>query len=73
MGSGMKNFCVEVEGLMNMDVNELWPNGDAPKNPTAADVVKVVEENGSLYRFVQDWGVLDVLEVSVEGETVDLR
>lgn len=62
-------FTITVEGDYELTVNEIWPDGDAPENPTAEDVKEQLESQGPKYRVLDDWGISDY-DVSVEGVKV---
>jgi hypothetical protein len=50
---------IDIEGCYTFDEKDIWPDGDAPKNWTAEDVKKVVND----YR--SDFFVLSELDVSI--------
>lgn len=52
----------------HLSIDEVWPDGDAPPNPTAEDVAEVMRRHGGFHRVLLDWGLLDRLEV--DGVTV---
>lgn len=47
------HICVHDEFMF--DVGALWPDGDAPENPTVGDVVKLINDSGGSKRFVDEW------------------
>lgn len=52
---------------VTLSVDEVWPNGDAPENPTAQDVVNAMRESGGYPGAVMtDWG-LSPSEIEVFG------
>lgn len=52
---------------VTLDIDQIWPDGDAPENPTAADVVKQMQEStGSVYRVLSEWA-LEPNEITVHG------
>jgi hypothetical protein len=59
-------FTITVgdEGVLTVD--EIWPDGDAPENPTVDDVIAVVRKSGSGRTFASDWGFS--LHVEVNGK-----
>lgn len=46
-----------------LTVAEVWPDGDAPENPTGEDVANVMRKHGGFHGVVSDWSLLDSLEV----------
>ena len=63
-----KTFLVSFSGSTAMTVDEVWPDGDAPDEPTAADVVAVMRTCGPPIRMVDEWSLADYLEVWVDAE-----
>lgn len=53
------NFYLTVEADASFSIDEIWPDGDAPENPTIEDVIKKFTENGSVspMRAAIDWGM----------------
>lgn len=65
----MKTFTIRIEGQHLLTVDEIWPDGDAPENPTVSDVVARIKKScAGAYDLVYDWN-LDV-DVEVDGEPV---
>jgi hypothetical protein len=52
----------EVGDEQILTVEEIWPDGDAPENPTLADVLEVVRKHGR-WAIARDWGFEDHVEV----------
>jgi hypothetical protein len=64
----MKKFRIMIECDVELTVAQLWPDGDAPENPTDDDVLELIEECGGVERVLGDWNLdesltLDVREV----------
>jgi hypothetical protein len=60
-------FYFEWGGAADLDVDEIWPDGDAPENPTVADVMAQIQKSGSTPRSVaRDWN-LEIEEIEVSG------
>ena len=36
-------------------IGELWPDGDAPENPTTQDVLDLIKKDGGPNRIISDW------------------
>lgn len=64
---GERTFNVHIESDMALTVNEIWPDGDAPFNPTTEDVVRVMEAAGSKRSVLRDWELLQDVTVDVDG------
>jgi len=62
----MENFTVHLEGpSFELELDEIWPDGDAPEDPTAEDVVEVMRDYGS--SLIRDWSLDDGLEIYING------
>ena len=66
----MKKFSISYTIDVILDASEIWPDKDGPSDPTAADVLEVIEQCGGIRRVISDWdldpngdGHLDVYEV----------
>ena len=64
-------FFVSIEGNFGLTIEELWPNGDAPENPTREDVMKLLREQwpypeNAASGLMREWN-LEPLEVRVDG------
>lgn len=64
----MASWTFTLEGAHDLTVEEIWPDGDAPENPTLADVIAVVQKhgNGGPLRLARDWNLAFTL--CVDGE-----
>lgn len=58
-------FQIIIEGDAELTIKELWPDDDAPENPTAEDVRALMESSGRRDRVLRDWMLLDDLDVTV--------
>lgn len=63
-----KRFELTITVDVVLTTDEVWPDGDAPDNPTADDVRRVFMEGHSILHTARDWGldddaVIDVYEV----------
>lgn len=59
----MKKFFISIRMDDVLGIDQLWPDGDAPENPTAEDVLDLIEECGGAEMIIRDWNL--PLEVSV--------
>jgi len=60
-----KRFTICIDASFDLDIDEIWPDGDAPENPTAADVVKLIEQCGNISNFINEWNLETAFSVSV--------
>jgi hypothetical protein len=59
-------FLIDVTtGTMELSVADIWPDGGAPEDPTAADVVATMREYGTVKRVVDEWWLDGDLTISV--------
>lgn len=65
-------FYFEWGGSDSLSVAEIWPDGDAPENPTIEDVLAEVRKAGSLRRLAQEWN-LDIQGLDINGRDSGLR
>ena len=68
----MKRFRITYTVDVSLNADELWTNGDAPENPTAADARDLIQKSGGIYRVLDDWNLrecalCDVTEAQEEG------
>lgn len=67
-----RGFHLEWGGEAYLTLDEIWPDGNAPENPTREDVIAVMQRSGSLGRLLQDWN-LEVEGVDVDGRDSGMR
>jgi hypothetical protein len=61
----VKSFCLSYEVHVTLTVDQIWPNGDAPSNPTALDVEAVIEQDGGWCAILSRWNLDEEAETSV--------
>lgn len=67
-GESKKYFNFDFNGHAVLSVDEIWPDGDAPENPTAEDVQKMIEGMYfSMGGFLSDWNLDDVISLNITG------
>lgn len=60
------DISITLMADVTLSIEDVWPDEeDRPENPTAADVVKLLEQ-GSKFRTLSDWCLLDDLDVYVD-------
>lgn len=66
-----KTFHITLTGDHELSISDIWPDGDAPENPTVADVVAVMRQYGyEAARLALDWNL--ELDLEIDGERVKL-
>jgi len=63
----MKKFRISIDLDVVLDENAIWPDGDRPENPTAADVLKVLDQ-GDMGEILSSWN----LEIDAEWVVVEV-
>jgi hypothetical protein len=61
----MKTFRITLELDETFTLEQLWPDGDAPENPTTADVYALIADCGGAHHIIRDWSLEDHLDVHV--------
>jgi hypothetical protein len=64
----VKQFDIDILVTYRISADEVWPDGDAPPNPTAQDVIEVINNNGGPVQIITDWNLdadLNVNEVAI--------
>lgn len=56
---------VTITAVNEMFISDVWPDRDAPAAPTAADVLALLSEGGRTRRNIDDWALLQDLEVEI--------
>jgi len=61
-----KTFNIYLEGpSLEFAIDDIWPDGDAPENPTEEDVADAMRNYG--FNLIRDWNLDDGLEVWING------
>lgn len=55
-------------GDITLAVEDVWPDGNAPANPTAQDVADVIDSCGGASCVVREWNLLDGISIVGNGE-----
>ena len=58
-----KMFIFGWTGFHALGVSEIWPDGDAPENPTVDDVIEVIRTCGGVSDVLRNWNLPPQLEV----------
>ena len=63
----MTTFHIEWGGSADLTIEEIWPDGDAPENPTTADVIAAMRKTSDLpERICRDWN-LPIEDIEITG------
>jgi hypothetical protein len=58
MSKPQKSFTICIEAEVQMSIEDIWPDDDAPENPTAKDVIQAMQDDCiSIGRLVEDWNI----------------
>lgn len=52
----MKSFTIEINMSESLKVDQIWPDGNAPENPTVEDVKALFFKDRDVHRTCEDWG-----------------
>ena len=64
----MTVFHLSIEGRFALGVDEIWPDGDAPADPTPLDVARAMERSGTMRSVLREWGFLDDITIDVTAK-----
>lgn len=69
-----KQFNVSVESdTWAMKVSQIWPDGDAPENPTPADVAEQMGKDGSVAQIILEWALTPHIVIEERGVVAVVR
>lgn len=60
-----KTFHFSIECDVSLDVSDIWPNKNAPDDPTLADVLEAIRKAGGAAQIIRDWSLADDLCLTV--------
>ena len=63
-----KMFHFEIRYDVSFSVDEIWPDGDAPEDPTLDDVMAVLKQCGGKRVVLRDWSMDDDLQLYVSDD-----
>jgi len=68
---GEKSFTITFDGSVTLTVDEVWPDGDAPANPTLLDVMRAIRKSTfSESDLIEKWNLSEEILVHV-GDGAD--
>ena len=60
-------FTIHLETEVSLTLDQLWPDGDVPENPTVEDVYGLIKQCGGGEQVLSEWA-LGPLQVWVGKE-----
>lgn len=60
-------FQFHADALVYLTVDEIWPDGDAPDQPTCADVAKRMEDEGKVGELIDRWNLGSDFDLQVRS------
>ena len=67
----IKLFIISYEMETELDTHQLWPDGDAPDNPSCEDVRSLIEEHGGIVRVIKAWNLVPWGDRSYEVREIE--
>lgn len=64
-------ITIRIEGGVTLGSLDVWPDGDGPDHPSAGDIARMIEDEGSLVKFLERWEMSNQVTVYVTVETED--
>lgn len=61
-----KKFRIDIDGSFTLSVDQLWPDGDWPDEPTEDDVLALIEKEGGANCIIAEW------DLDVEARVTDI-
>lgn len=61
----MKTFNFSIHADLTLDVDMIWPDGDAPEDPTVDDVLAVIKACGGKDDILNDWDLLRDVDLTI--------
>jgi hypothetical protein len=68
-------FYIDVGGGATLSADEIWPEGNAPENPTVDDVVERIQSRwaNNARGFIEDWNFASDMSVTVSRRSESKR
>ena len=54
-----KQFRITYTIDVTLSENDIWPDGDAPENPTAEQVAALIRKEGGFPKIIDEWNLDD--------------
>lgn len=58
----MTKFRITYTLDVTLNAEDIWPDGDAPENPTAEDVADLICKEGGFPKIIDEWNLDDGLD-----------
>jgi hypothetical protein len=55
----VKSFTFTFQCTVTLDETQIWPDMDGPEDPTANDVLAVIDDCGGAREVLRDWSLDD--------------
>jgi hypothetical protein len=65
-------FNITIETTVNLSAKEVWPDGDAPENPTAQDVADKMVASGGTNHVIKEWNLQDAWNTQIYVNGVEV-
>lgn len=60
-------FSINLSCDVMLSISDLWPDGNAPQDPTVADVAELVRRDGGLRHIIRAWNLDAETEMTISG------
>lgn len=57
-GDNLSHFKFKCSYEVTLNEAQIWPDGDAPDNPTVKDVRNLLSDMGPNYHIIDDWNLI---------------
>jgi hypothetical protein len=68
MNKSSKRFTFEIGTTLDLSADDIWPDGDAPDEPTVDDVLAVIKQCGGARRILSDWDLDRDIDITVSDD-----
>jgi hypothetical protein len=65
------SFFVTIQVNVTLKKSEMWPDGDGPDEPTEADVLALIGDEGGPIEILREWNLGDDVTVHVRKKKTD--
>lgn len=56
-------FDIYISGTWRLPLDHIWPDGDAPENPTVEDVRALFPWDGDPAALIREWNLIPEVDV----------
>lgn len=69
-----QNIQISVDGITSLSPEDIWPDGDAPENPSVDDVIKAIKDDCySAEELFNKWHLSVYVWVHANRETKEVK